>query len=152
MSKKTKIWLVIATFLVVIGLIMSTAVMSTYNWDFTKLSTEKYETNTHEIIEEFSSISINTDTADILFATSDDDTCRVVCYEEEKVYYPVTVKDGTLTINTVDERKWYEYIGINFDMPKITIYLPGTKYGELNIKGSTGDIEIPKDFSDDRLR
>lgn len=51
MGKATKIWLVIATCLVVAGLILYAAVMWRYKWDFLKLGTGKYETNTHEIRE-----------------------------------------------------------------------------------------------------
>lgn len=146
MSKTTKIWLVIATFLVVSGMTMFVMVMSKFHWDFTKLSTEKYETNIYEINEKFSNLSINTDTADILFAVSDDNSCRVVCYEQENIKHSATVRDDTLVIDVADEREWFEYIGINSNRPKMTVYLPETEYSSLFIKGSTGDIEMPKDF------
>ena len=146
MSKRAKIWLVIATSLVVLGLIMFAAAMSAYNWEFTGLSTEKYETNTYELREEFSSISMNTDTADILFDVSDDGMCKVICYEQENMKHSVAVQDGTLTVNAADDREWYEYIGITMGTPKVTVYLPETEYVSLMIKESTGDVEIPKDF------
>ena len=146
MRKITKIWLIIATSLIVIGLVMFAAVMNSFDWDFTKLNTYEYETNTHEINKEFSNISINTDTADILFAVSDDDKCKVICYEQENLNHSVDVQNDTLTIKIDDEIKWYEYIGINFSSPSITIYLPMDEYASLHIKGSTGDIEIPNEF------
>ncbi|MDE6636145.1 MAG: DUF4097 domain-containing protein, partial [Lachnospiraceae bacterium] len=147
MSKTTIIWLITAASLVVLGLIMFTAVMTAYHWDFTKLSTVKYETNTYQVSEAFNNISMKTKTADILFAPSDDGICRVVCHEMKKAKHSAVVQDGTLTINVVDERKWYEYIGITFGTPKITVYLPEAEYTSLFIKESTGVIEIPKDFS-----
>ena len=146
MRKTTKIWIVIAVSLVFVGLIMFAAVMSGYKWDFSKLSTGKYETNTYEISEEFSNLSMNTDTADIIFALSDDGKCRVECYEEEKAKHSVAVQENTLVIKMIDERTWYDYIGINFGSPKITVYLPKAEYASLFIKESTGDIEIPKNF------
>lgn len=146
MRKTTKIWLVIAASLVFVGLIMFAAVMSEYKWDFSKLSTGKYETNTYEISEEFSNLSMNTDTADIIFALSDDGKCRVECYEEEKAKHSVAVQENTLVIKMIDEKSWYDYIGINFGSPKITVYLPKAEYTSLFINGSTGDIEIPKNF------
>ena len=146
MRKTTKIWIVIAASLVFVGLIMFAAVMSKYKWDFSKLSTGKYETNTYEISEEFSNLSMNTDTADIIFALSDDGKCRVECYEEEKAKHSVAVQENTLVIKMIDERTWYDYIGINFGSPKITVYLPKAEYASLFIKESTGDIEIPKNF------
>ena len=125
---------------------MFAAVMSEYKWDFSKLSTGKYETNTYEISEEFSNLSMNTDTADIIFALSDDGKCRVECYEEEKAKHSVAVQENTLVMKMIDEKSWYDYIGINFGSPKITVYLPKAEYASLFIKESTGDIEIPKNF------
>ena len=147
MRMRTKVWLIIAASLVLIGCILFAGVMTTLEWDFMELSTVKYETNTYEISEVFNVISMTADTADIAFVLSDDGNCRVECHEEENVKYSVAVKDGTLVIEVVDARKWYEHIGINFGTPKITVYLPKTEYESLHIKESTGDIEIPKDFS-----
>lgn len=61
-----KVWLIIAASLVLIGGILFAGVMSTLRWDFMKLSTVKYETNTYEISEAFDGISMNTETADIV--------------------------------------------------------------------------------------
>ena len=67
MSKKTKIWLITASCIAIVGLIIFAGVMTAMNWDFTKLSTVKYETNTHEITEEFKGIKVDTNTADIIW-------------------------------------------------------------------------------------
>lgn len=146
MSRRAKIWLVIAASLVVLGLTIFAAVMTVNHWDFTKLSTAKYETNAYEVSEGFSNISMETDTADILFVPSDDGICKVICYEQKNMKHSVDVQDGTLMINAVDDREWYEYIGITLGTPKVTVYLPETEYVLLMIKESTGDVEIPKDF------
>ncbi|MBE6671636.1 MAG: DUF4097 domain-containing protein [Ruminococcaceae bacterium] len=146
MRKTTKIWLIIAASLIVIGLVMFAAVMTSFDWDFTKLNTYEYETNTHEINEKFNNISINTDTADIIFTVSDDDKCKIICYEQENLKHSVDVQNDTLTIKIDEEVKWYDRIGINFGSPSITIYLPMDEYASLHIKGSTGDIEIPDKF------
>ncbi|MBQ7315332.1 MAG: DUF4097 family beta strand repeat protein [Clostridia bacterium] len=146
MSKTMKTWLIVAASLVVIGLIAFAVIMTINDWDFTKLGTGKFETSTYELNEEFCNISIKTDTADIVFVPSDDEKCKVVCYEAENVKHSVSVADGVLTVNVVDTRKWYEYIGINFGAPKITIYLPEAEYASLIIEERTGDIEISNDF------
>ena len=147
MSKKMKFWLIVATSLVAIGLIVFASVMALYNWDFNKLSTVKYETNTYNLNEEFSNISINTDTADISFVLSDDGASKVVCYEPENSKHSVSVQNGTLTVNLVDEREWYEHIGITIGNEKITLYLSEKEYDLLVIKEDTGDIKIPKEFN-----
>ena len=147
MRKATKIWLMTAALLVLIGCILFVGVMSTLGWDFAKLSTVKYETNTYEINEVFSEISINTDTADIIFVLSDDGKCKVECYEEENAKHSVTIEEDVLVVKINNQKSWYDYIGLHFGSPKITIYLPKTEYTALSISESTGDIEIPKDYS-----
>ena len=112
----------------------------------TACSAANYETNVYEINESFYDIAIKTDTADIAFLPSDDGMCRVVCYEKSKVSHSVEVENGTLTVKVVDNRKWYDYIGVNIDSPKITIYLPEAEYSSLVVEEDTGDIEIAKDF------
>jgi len=147
MSKKIKIWLVIATLLVLIGCIIFAGVMTVFNWDFTKLSTVEYETNDYTISEKFKNISVDTDTADIVFIPTENEEVKVVCYEQTKVKHLATVIDDTLQINVVDTRKWYDYIGVFFGTPKITVYTPKGDYGALTINSSTGDVEIPKEYN-----
>ncbi len=148
MRTRTKVWLITAASLVLFGVFLFAGVMSTLKWDFTKLSTVKYETNTYEISEAFDRISINTNTADIVFAVADDDKCRVECHEEEKAKHSVTAEKGTLDIEVTNSKNWYDYIGINFvSSPKITVYLPTADYTSLFIHGYTGDIEMPKNFT-----
>lgn len=146
MRTRTKVWLIIAASLVLIGCILFAGVMSKLKWDFTKLSTVKYEMNAYEISEAFDDISINTDTADITFMLSNDENCRVECHAEEREKHLVTVKDHTLVIEATPRDNWYDYIGISFGESRITVYLPKTEYASLSINESTGDIEIPKDF------
>ena len=146
MNKSTKIWLIAASTVILLGIIIFGGAMSVLKWDFTKLSTNTFETNNYEINEEFSDISIYADTADIKLVSSENQKCSVVCYEQSNIKHSVSVEDGTLVIKNADTRKWYEYIGINFSTPKITLYLPQGEYGVLIIRSSTGDAEISKEF------
>ena len=146
MSKSTKTWLVTASLLVLAGCIIFVGAMMKLNWDFTKLTTSKYKTNTYEIEEEYKNISVVTDTADIVFITAEETKTKVVCYEQENVEHTVTVKDGELLIEISDLRKWYEHIEINFANPKITVYLPQGEYGALAVNTSTGNVEVPEGF------
>lgn len=139
-----KVWLIIAASLVIIGLILFVAVMTQNQWDFTMLSTRRFETNIYEINEDFHNLSINADTADVVFALSNDETCTVECYEEEKAKHSVTVREDTLTIKVTNSKSWYDYIGFSFGSPKITVSLPKAEYTSLFINESTGDIKIPQ--------
>lgn len=152
MSKTIKIWFIIAAFLIVFGFVLFVGVMLVYDLDFTKLSTMKYETNTYEVNGEFDKISINVDTTQIEFVPSDDKSCRIVCFEKEKMKHSAIVQDKTLMIDIVDTRKWYNYIGISIGSPKMTIYLPQNEYTSLFIDTHTGDIAIPKDFTFETLK
>ena len=146
MSKFTKIWLIIAASLVIIGVTIFAGVMSVLKWDFKFFSTTKLETNTYEISESYKNISVVTDTADITFLPTESEKTSVMCKEHQNLNHSVTVKDGTLTIELVDSRAWYQYIG-NFGGSSIEVYLPEKEYGALSAKVTTGDIELQKEFS-----
>ena len=70
MKNGVKIWLIVAAALVLLGSVLFVGVMSMLKWDFHKLSTVSYETNTYEISETYQNISIVADTADIVFVAS----------------------------------------------------------------------------------
>ncbi len=140
---KTKKWLIAEALLAVAGLIIFSGALAASDWRFDVLSTNKYQTTTYEISDDFYGISVDTDTADITFAVSDE--CKVVCFEETSLKHAISVTDGTLVIKR-PSKKWYEHIGINFKTPKITVYLPKAQYASLYIKEGTGDVTVPKDF------
>ena len=146
MKRAAKKWLIAAGALVLAGFLLFVGVMSTLKWDFTKLSTVSYETNTYEIADTFRDISIITDTADISFALSDNGKCTVECREQEHATHSVTVEGDALVIRN-DRRTWNDYIGIFLDAPRITVYLPEAQYRALSIHGSTGKAAIPGDFT-----
>lgn len=147
MGNRTKRLLIIAASLVLVGCIIFTGIMAALQWDFTKLSSAEYETSRYQIKESFRNIRIAVDTADITFVPSDNSEASVVCHEQKNMKHLVTVEDNTLVIEIVDTRKWYEYIGINFSTPKITVSLPQGEYGTLLAESDTGDVEIPKEFT-----
>ena len=147
MNRRTRIWLIAAVLLVVAGAALFAVAMGGSDWNFNLLSTTEYETNTYEIRETFSGICVDTSTADITIASSNDGKCRVQCYEETKEKHSVSVQGEKLTISLVSEKAWYDYVGVNFETPKITVYLPGEMYDSLTIREDTGDVEVPEAFS-----
>jgi len=147
MSKTVKIWILAAVALILIGAVIFACAMSMLKWDFTKLSTNEYVTNEYEITEDFNDILVKTDIANLNFVISEDQKCAVSCYELTDAKHSVEVKDGTLIIELVDEREWYEFIGINFESPEITVYIPKGEYGEISVRTDTGSVNIPKELS-----
>lgn len=146
MRKSTRIWLIIGIIFTLIGGVIFTVALSHMNFNFSRLSEKKYQTNTYEVTDNFTDISIDDSTARITFALSNDGVCKVVCHEDKKSLHSVNVENGTLTIKEQDNRKWYDYIGITFDTQGVTVYLPGEAYTSLLIDTSTGAVIIPKDF------
>ena len=144
---KLKIWLITAASLMILGLLIFAITMSSIGWNFKRLSTVEYQTTTHTINEEFSNISIDIDTADITFAKSDDESCKVISYEEKNCPHSVFVENGTLKIEFTNSKKFFDFFGINFDSANLTVYLPEKEYAALSIKSSTGNIEIPNSCS-----
>ena len=139
---KQGIWLVVGTALVIFGTVILVLTAHTVNWNFNGFSTTVY----NDVDQAFDSISINTDTADIEFLPSDNENCRVICYESEKVRHIVSVENDVLTVKVADGRKWYERFIIDFRTPNITVYLPKTEYAALTVENSTGKVEVSKDF------
>lgn len=142
MKRTTRIWLIAAGALVLTGCILFAGVMSTLGWDFAKLSTVQYETNTHTVDAPFRDIALTTDTADIVFALSDDGKCRVECHEETNARHAVAVENGALTVRSQPSKRWYDSIGIHLGSPRITLYLPETAYNSLSVRTSTGSIRV----------
>lgn len=147
MDKTMKKWLCLAVLLCVVGGLIFAMAMTLNAWDFTRLSTTEYETNIHEVTEDFNSITVDTDTADIVFLPATDGKCKVVCYESEKMKHTVAVENGCLKIRVQNEKMWYDYIGISWESETVTVYLPKSDYAALTVTGATSDVDVAKDFS-----
>lgn len=148
MNKKMKRWIFAATALLLIGGLLFVGVMTVAKWDFSKISTAKYETKEYEIEEAYHSISLSVGTANVILVPTDGEETRVVCYEEKKVTHAVSVENGTLTVAVQDARRWYDHISFfSFGTTSLTVYLPAGAYGALSVTGKTGDVTIPSDLS-----
>lgn len=154
MTKSRIAFIIIAVALILVGAAICTAVLASSNFDLSKFGNTRMVTNTYTVDEDFRDIQVRTSTADIVFEPSQDGKCRVVCQEEEKLMHTVSVKDGALTVEFKDSRKWYErfgFFGINTSSPKVTVYLPGSSYASLTVKSSTGDVTVPNGFAFDSV-
>lgn len=105
------------------------------------------EEKEYYIEEAFNNFDFQIETGDLLFVKSSDATPKVVVEENEDEYYEVSVESNTLVIKSVT-KKWYERITFfNFGKRKITVYLPQTEFDSFNLTSSTGDINMPSDFT-----
>ena len=145
--KKITGWLIVATTLLILGMIIFGGTMMSINWDFSKLSTTGFVTNEYEGTENFKDILVDSNLANVVLIPSENEKYIVTCFEQEKMLHTVSVKDNALTIKLQDTRKWYEHIGVNFNTPEITVAVPVGEYEKLLIDLVTGNVEIAKDFS-----
>lgn len=146
MKKSKKRALQIALLLCLTGMVIWFVCFVIAGFKLTKISTVTYETNTYEIQEEISDIEVRTKTADVSFVAWDEGNCKIVCYEEERMQHSAEVKNGILMITVKDTTKWHDNIGISFDKPELTIYLPKTQYNTLQVRTYTGATKVPEDF------
>lgn len=142
--------LAVAVSLILFGVLLVLVAFFASGCDLSGWLGADYVTTPHELSLDFDRISVDVDTADLIFLPSENGVCRVVAYEKEKEKHSVAVKDGVLTVSLEEaraERKWYDYISIGYNQPKITVYLPKDDYAALSVLSDTGDISIPKDFT-----
>ena len=152
MNNATRILLIAAAAVLLVGAVLFCGAMAATNWNLQELSTKKLVTNEYVITEEYQSISIVTDTGDVVFTPSDSNASSVICSELSTMKHAVSVEGNTLLIEITDERKWYDYIGIHFGTPKITLSLPQGQYDSVTVLSATGDVKIPADFSFEQMQ
>ena len=148
--KGTKI--ILGIVMIVLGIALIVGILAATGFDFKELGNAKPVTREHKITDKFNKISIETDTADVVFVKSGGSEARIVCEEDERVEHTVLVEDGTLKITAHSERSWLDWIGFGMEDMKVTLYLPVVQYGSVTVKTSTGDVKIPKDLSAGRIQ
>lgn len=146
MKHNTKKWLAIAASLIILGAIIFVLTACSSNWNFKGIGSDKYETNTYKVSGEFDKISISSSDANITFVATEDNDIKVVAYEHKREKHSVSVTNGALTVSSVNEKKWFDH-ALNMTSPALTVYIPNGAYDSLVIKGSTGDVLLPKDYS-----
>ena len=145
--KKMKIAMIVSAIIVAAGLALALVGLLMMRFDWKRLDFSRYQSKNHEISEDFNSISINVNTADVILRLSKDGVCRVSCFEDEQRPHTVTVQDGTLQIGAAAS-KWYHHINLfNFNEPSVTVSLPKAAYDALQIKTNTGDVTLPRELS-----
>lgn len=146
MKTSTKILLIVSAGLIALGMLIFAGGIFVMGFDFSSFSTARIETATHTVEENFNKISIKTDTADVSLQPATDGVCRVVCNENVKLKHSVRVEGGALLIDTVDTRKWYDYISFGTVKTDVTVYLPKSEYDSLTVSADTGDVSLPDSF------
>lgn len=144
MRKSTMVCLIVAGALAVVGLAFF-AIGISFSGGFIDLN---MTTNEYKIKDTFNDISIHVDTADVRILYTEDDECRIECYENPgREQHVASVKDGVLTVERFDQRRWYQKVFDYGKTPAVTVYLPAQLWGDLSIKVSTGDVNLGQNLT-----
>ena len=117
------------------------------------MGTMEAVTDTYTITDGFSNIRVSGAECDVRLIPSEDASCTVLCRETDRIAHTVTVKNGTLTVERTDNRKWFEHIGFMWSYwgpIEVNIYLPEIAYENLYVRTASGKIDIPDGFFFDR--
>ncbi len=147
MKKAKKIAIIVAVSMVVVGIVTTVGTLASVDFDMTEVNTKEWVTNTYTIEDNFNNISVQGGDAAVCLVPSADGICKVVCTENDVVYNEIAVVDNTLTIERIDNTKWYHNIGIVWEEIQITVYLPETEYENLSINNTSGRLEVPTGFA-----
>lgn len=130
-------------FLVLLGIILLLIILIVIRSLYVSSSCE---TKTYIIEDIYSEININVKEYDINIYLSQDNENKVVYKQTNKVSIETKINNNKLVINQYDNRKFYDRLFgfINF---KVDIYLTQQSLQLLNIKGSTGNINIAQEFT-----
>lgn len=132
------------------GLLISFVALAAMDFNFFEMSTMEPVTNTYTPTQAFTGISVSGAECDVQLLPSENGACKVVCNETDKITHTVAVENGTLTIRSVDNRKWYEHIGFYWNITRpiqVLIYLPDRAYDTLAVRTASGTVDVPSDFS-----
>lgn len=154
MKKSKKILITVAVILIAVGIICGFCGIYSLGFNFNEISTSDFVTHTYTVEDDFTNIIIEDAESNINFYKSNDDKCRVLCDEREKVTHTVVNENNTLTVRVKDERNWFERINIGFfiaDM-RVSVYLPKNKYDSLNAASMSGDIDVANEFTFDNAK
>lgn len=116
--------------------------------DLKNLFFAQYETVTYDIDEAFTSLCIDTDTADVHLLVAEDGKSKVTVYKRKNESFNVSVSKGELCIESNESKVNFSF---NFESPKITVYLPEGEYESLDIQNDTGDVILDGGVSFDRI-
>jgi len=130
----------VGTLIAVVGFAMG-------GFNIEMINTRKFVTTEYPIDADFDSIAVNSNVAGLKLLPSEDGVAKAVCYLDEKIRYDVRVEDGKLLMKEIDERKWYEQIGISWGNQTVTLYLPKSEYDSLSFESNVGSLNMGEEFS-----
>ena len=102
------------------------------------------ESKDYTVTEDFQDIRVDTVSADVTFALSNDGACRVAVKDDGRMSYTVGVVDSILTVHAERKEPWYKKPFSLFggaEDASVTVYLPAKAYRSLIAETTSGGIE-----------
>lgn len=152
MNKGTKIALIVAACLIVLGMILLCVSISIGGFSLSYLRSDSIDTTnivakTAGISEEFSTVRIEEALCDIQILPSTDGKCRVDYTDSDLFTHKLEVKGETLTITVEDTGSWQDHFMISMGETYVKLYLPMDTLEKLEIATASGNVHIPDRFT-----
>jgi hypothetical protein len=145
MIKKTKKTLIAAIILFFSGVITIGITFAAAGFDYRKFNNMPVfeEKNLTYDITDINSINIETFNQHIELKSTEESVLKANYFENEETFYSFTNSDGIYKIKLTDNQKWYQNIfNFNFDVITLTIEIPATFSGDINIINSNSKITV----------
>ena len=146
MRKTTKIILIIAGILTIVGLAISVSgmAMTGFQWDQLSILSPYQDKESAYDSTKIKRIFIQNTNQTITWKRSNDDKIHLTCLENKYEFYQITQPDSeTLKIELISRTPWYQNL-FNFDFydPNLIIEIPEQFQGAAEINSTNGEIRI----------
>ena len=101
----------------------------------------KYVTNTYVITDTYKKLLLDAKGASVKIEPSNDDSTKLVFFENKKHPYEFFIEDDTLTIKLVKTR-WYNFLRIGIDRSEIRLCVPKSILETISVSSNTGRVDI----------
>ena len=103
---------------------------------------KKYTETTYEIKDAYKELVIEAEDAKVRIEGTECDNTKLVFLEKKRRPYKFSIQDGKLIIQST-KRRWYHLFGrIGIDHSKITLFVPKSIPGGIEIKTTVGCVEM----------
>ncbi|MBQ9778850.1 MAG: DUF4097 family beta strand repeat protein [Clostridia bacterium] len=143
---KNKIW-ALALILLVSGLALMLCVLAVSGFSFTAISTLSFTESSVDLTDaEITDIEIDTGFFDVVILPTEEGEGASVRHAGcAEYFHMIELTDGKLSIRVVDNRAWYQKIGIfntTDELSKLELRLPKGIYRNLKITTASGDTTV----------
>lgn len=148
MRIEKKIAIIVASLMLVVGLVMAAASFRAAAGDIKKsVSQNQYEAVTKDITEDFENIEIEVGDQNLEIKKSDNNKSYLICSENDNVRFTVSVSGKTLKIEEKFDKRVMNLEGL-FSINDFTsqLYLPEDEYQNLKVHIGSGDIKMEDSF------